>query len=86
MSEDTTTEETAEPTAEATAEATDAARGREDAYVAALLEERRGYAMHDRQDRVAEVDAALKARGVNPPKDAEAPRKRTAAPKASRTA
>lgn len=45
-------------------------------YVEALLEERRGYETHGRDDRVAEVDEQLKARGYK-----EAGQKRAAAAK-----
>ncbi|MEU6490388.1 hypothetical protein ABZ890_08340 [Streptomyces sp. NPDC046984] len=37
----------------------------DEAYVSALLREREGYAIHDRADRVAAVDAELKRLGVN---------------------
>ncbi|MGW7239733.1 hypothetical protein [Streptomyces sp. NPDC054804] len=36
----------------------------EEAYVAALLREREGYARYDQADRVADVDAELKRLGV----------------------
>ncbi|WP_438478963.1 hypothetical protein [Streptomyces asiaticus] len=36
----------------------------EEAYVAALLREREGYATHGREDRVQAVDAELKRLGV----------------------
>lgn len=36
----------------------------DEAYVAALLREREGYARHDRADRLADVDAELKRLGV----------------------
>jgi hypothetical protein len=49
-----------------------------DPYVGPLLEERRGYAMHGRADRVAEVDEQLRLRGVEPPADATGEGKRTA--------
>jgi len=48
----------------------------DDQYIAALLEERRGYETHGRDDRVAEVDEQLKARGYK-----EAGQKRAAAAK-----
>lgn len=48
----------------------------ESQYIEALLEERRGYETHGRDDRVAEVDEQLKARGYK-----EAGQKRAAAAK-----
>ena len=42
---------------------------RVDPMVAALLEERRGYVVRGRDDRVADVDAELKRRGVKAPTD-----------------
>ena len=49
-----------------------------DTFVDALLEERRGYAVHGRADRVAEVDEQLRLRGVEPPNDAAGDVSRTA--------
>lgn len=39
----------------------------QEAYVAALLREREGYARHGRADRVRDVDAELKRLGVTRP-------------------
>ena len=58
-------------------ELTDAAKDRE---IAALMEERRGYVVHGRDARVAEVDAQLALRGVKPP-DSKPAERSTATPK-----
>lgn len=59
----------------------------DDQYIAALLEERRGYEVHGRSDRVAEVDEQLAARGYREAASARATASgRRAAPKGRRTA
>jgi hypothetical protein len=74
MSEETTTEEAPEPISEAEA----AAALRKQADIDALLEERRGYEVYGRDDRVAEVDEQLRLRGVKPPAAADGDGKSTA--------
>lgn len=84
MSDETNIEEGAEPISDldraalkreaAANEAPDPER----AFIDALLEERRGYAVYGRDDRVAEVDEQLRLRGVKPPVDADGDGKSTA--------
>jgi hypothetical protein len=84
MSDETTTEEASEPISDldraaakreaAATEAPDPER----AFIDALLEERHGYAVYGRDDRVAEVDEQLRLRGVEPPAEASGEGKRTA--------
>jgi hypothetical protein len=50
----------------------------EQAFIDALLEERRGYAVYGRDDRIAAVDEQLRLRGVEPPADADGDGKSTA--------
>jgi len=58
----------------------------ESQYIDALLEERRGYAIHGRTDRVAEVDVELERRGYKAAAEARSAAKPSGAPKARRSA
>jgi hypothetical protein len=74
MSDETNIEDTPEPISESEA----AAAQRKQADIDALLEERRGYAVYGRDDRIAAVDEQLRLRGVKPPADADGDGKSTA--------
>jgi hypothetical protein len=50
-------------------------------WIAALLEERRGYEAHGKTDRVRQVDEALRAAGYEEPSVPKVAGRRTAAPK-----
>ena len=84
MSDETTTEEGSEPISDldrAAAKREAAANAQPDpeqGYIDALLEERRGYVVYGRDDRVADVDEQLRLRGVEPPASADGDGKTTA--------
>lgn len=54
------------------------------AQIAALLRERRGYAIHGKDDRVAAVDAALRQLGASGTAPVERAAKRPAAKKGAK--
>ncbi len=56
---------------------TDTTPPADQAYAAALLREREGYARYGRTDRVAQVDAELERIGAAPPKPKRTRRKGT---------